>query len=707
MPDPNILPVLVVAQSQNNAEKLNGALRSAGYPVRSEWAASTEDATKALEKQVPDIIFCFSGLASFSLDQVIAFRDANCAQVPVIAISKSVEEDTATQAMASGARDLVSVDHTERLHAVVARELGNLQQRRELVEANRTIAEFQGRFDSFLKESGDAIAYVHEGIHVSANPAYLELFGFNTPEDIEGIPVMDLFAPSDQGKLKEALRSCAKTQQEDVLGDIKGVHADGNTFALAIELAPVEIDGDPCIEIAIRNEGTSRELEETVAQLEGDTSKLQKRIRELERRDLLTGLAHRQYFIHVMRKAHSQKAAGGTRALVYIKPDNFAAIKNKVGIIGSDKVIKTTSNLIRQLLEQGDIAGRFGGTMFAALVTRKEMQAVSEWAERLRSAISSHVFEAGGQSTGMTCSIGFTEFGPNEGDLETLIAQATQACREVRETGGNKVKMYQPAERDAEGQLSDAGWVKQIKEAIKNDDFLLLYQPIASLQGDDSEMYDVLVRMRDREGQEIMPGGFMPAASRNNLMGAIDRWIIENAIRVLAERTRERKRAQFFVRISDQTLLDKNIVAWVRKILQEVQTIPPGNLVFEVSESSAENHLKETKEFMTGVRQLKCGFALEHFGVGHSPMQMFEHLEMDYLKIDGSYMTVLSSDEVKRERVQTYIDTAKERSIETVAERVENADTMAVLWQMGVSYIQGNYVQEPEVVMAEGARLPM
>lgn len=693
MVERNFLPLLVISQSQNNAEKINGILRGAGHAVRSAWVANLDDAESAVQSQKPAIILCFLKVPEAPINDVIGLQQRLCPDAALIAVASKMDETAAAAVIERGARDLVSMENERHLAAVVTREAAYVDTARALEATQALVVEYQSRFQDFLAESGDAIAYVQDGILTQANPSFSEMFGFESPDDIEGYPVMDLFATADQGKLKESLVAVNKGKTVGELS-VKGMK-NGEAFETKLEFDQTELDGEMCIEVAIRGEGDSSEMQ----------AKMQAEMDEIGRRDPLTGLFHRHYFVDLVAHAVKQPPKGGLAALLIVKPDKFADIEEKVGPLASDNVLKLLGAQLRDLSDEKDQLSRFGGNLFTALIVRKDIHDIEKYAEKLRTAIAGRVFEAGGKSTSMTISTGIADFSNNVKNAGALIALAQQAVKEARAKGGNKHVVYKPAEVDQEGRLLDVGWVKQITSALRENRFILVFQPIASLEGDVSEMFDILVRMKDENGKEIMPGEFMPAAERNNLMGGIDRWIVTNALVRLKDRIAEGKKAQFFIRIAEKTLADGQFVGWLEA--QFKQHKPPKNgIVLQVSEATAEKRLKEAKAVGELANAHGQGIALEHFGVGRNPMQMFDHIKMNFVKIDGSFMSVIATDEKKRNMVKDIIEKSREMNIETVAERVENANTMAVLWQLGVNYIQGNYVQEPEVVMADDARLP-
>jgi diguanylate cyclase (GGDEF)-like protein/PAS domain S-box-containing protein len=679
--------VLVVAEAQNLAERLNSMLRNAGHAVRLSWAADAAGAEERLREQRPDLLFCATGPGE--IGELAALRDKLAVGVPIVALGRAIDESAIAGALAAGARDLVSIEHAARLEAVVVRELGVADQARRLAETEDAIRGYQTRFESLLTESNDAIAYVQDGIITSANPAFLERFGIADTDSIEGQPLMDLFGPESQGALKDALRATHKGKDAGAL-DLKGVHQDGPAFEAKTQLRQVEMEGEPCIEVAIR--------------AEVDTSQYEEQMAEIARRDPLTGLYHRHYFVEVLTEEVGHDEPGASRALYYLKPDKFSVVEERVGLLASDQVLKQLAELLKQHLADSDLPARFGGNIFTAIVQRGSFRDVEALAERIREAVAKHVFSASSGSTPMTVSIGIADLSAAAGkDPSALIAMGQQAVDEARKAGGNRSKVWAPAEVDKAGQMTDAGWVKRITAALKEDKFQLAYQGIASLQGDATDMMDVLVRMVGDDGKEIMPGEFMPAAVRNGLMVGIDRWIAVHALRVAVERAKTRDGTKVFLRLSDQSLTDPQFGAFLAKTIADLR-VPKGALVLQVAEKSAVKHLKETQALSAAAQQLGCGFALEHFGVGHEPLRLLDYLKPDFVKVDGSYMAVIGHDDSKRAFVKELISSVKAAGILTIAERVENANVMALLWQLGADFIQGNYVQEPEVIMADGAK---
>jgi EAL domain-containing protein (putative c-di-GMP-specific phosphodiesterase class I) len=210
-------------------------------------------------------------------------------------------------------------------------------------------------------------------------------------------------------------------------------------------------------------------------------------------------------------------------------------------------------------------------------------------------------------------------------------------------------------------------------------------------------MFDVLVRMLDEQGTEVLPAEFIAAAERNDLMKNIDRWVIGASISFAANR----KASCIFVRVSKDTVLDKTLLAWLSTQLKSLK-IDAKRICIQVTEDLANQYVRQTKELAESLRKLGFRFALEHFGTGRDPLKLLADIEMDFIKVDGSLMQGLSTNQLQQQRVKGLVEAAKHRSIETIAERVEDANTMAVLWQLGIEFIQGYFVNAPEDVTMSG-----
>ena len=680
------LRLIVAEESRNDAEALANILRNAGHILRSTHVEDREDLDAAIEEQCPDLILCATGLEHLTLASVADALQRRELQTPIIAVGEAADERTISDALREGAADLVSFDSPERLQLVVARELRGVDCARRLARYASSFQESEKRCRSLLDSSRDAIAYVHDGMHIYANQSYLEMFGFDQLEEIEGTPIMDMIAPEDHGTFKEFLRNYTKGSADTDTLDVHGLRPEGSTFNAALEFATASIDGELCTQIIIRDQSDSKELEQ--------------KLKYLSKQDLLTGLYNRQYFLEELDLAVSDAQAGsGASAVVYILMDNFRTLKENIGIAGSDLVVSDLAELLKGQVGETDVAARFGDNSFAVLTREPGVETVQALAERIRHAAEEHIVDVEGRSVTLTCSVGIspiTEAAPNGREI---ISRADLACEVARSAGGNRIHVHNPVVDEHLGREREQHWKELINDALKKDRFHLVYQPVVALQGESGEKYEVLLRMLDGQGEDILPGQFISAAEQTNQIADIDRWVVRHAIQALSSRRRAGYETTFFIKVSRPTLEDHEFPLWVKQSLQEFR-LPGACLTFQIAEGAAVDQLKAAKSFVKSMQALRCATVLEHFGKSPNSFQLLKHLPVDYLKIDGSFIHNLAENEDNRAVVKSVLETARSLNKPVIAPFVQDASSLAVLWQHGVQYIQGYFLQEPDAELA-------
>ncbi len=374
--------------------------------------------------------------------------------------------------------------------------------------------------------------------------------------------------------------------------------------------------------------------------------------------------------------------------------DNFKNIKDNVGIGIADMVISDIADLLRDHTTEQDIVARFGDHSFTVLRKNGDAESVQALGEQIRQVVEDHIADVEDQSVTTTCSIGMSIVAESTPSAHEVISRADLACEVARSSGGNKIHLHNPVVDEKIGQERDQQMHALIKEALEQDQFQLLYQPIVSLQGDVGEKYEVLLRMLNDEGEHILPTQFLPIAEQTGQVSEIDRWVIRNSIQALAEHRSQGAETEFFIKVTGSTIQDTDLVQYIQACLKESR-LPGDTLTFEIAEKHAAQHLKYAKAFVKTLQELHCHAALEHFGAGPNSFQLLKHLPVDFLKIDGSFIHNLASDNDNQAMVKSILDTANSMNKRCIAEYVQDAHSLAVLWQSGIHFIQGNFLQEP------------
>jgi EAL domain-containing protein (putative c-di-GMP-specific phosphodiesterase class I) len=330
------------------------------------------------------------------------------------------------------------------------------------------------------------------------------------------------------------------------------------------------------------------------------------------------------------------------------------------------------------------------------VVERGTLRDAEAWAEHVIARIGEHVFEVASKSLALTCTIGIAEIGQGTDRVEGLICEAERANERGRKRGGNQLVLEETSDQSTRVQRFDALWVSQIKAALLENRFKLAHMPIVSLTGKAAKTYDTVLRMIDAQGDEVAATEFIAAAGRNSLLRPIDRWVIASSVACCATQDVD----LVFVKLSHDSVLDATLLEWAKQLVGE-NRVNPSRICFQVSEENATQYLKQTNALAEQLKASGFYFAIEHFGIGRDPMRILSQMAMNYLKIDGSLMQSLAVDTALQDKVRGFVKAADKRKILTIAERVEDANTMAVLFQLGVSYMEGHYVHEAEVILEE------
>ncbi|HEY2807179.1 MAG TPA: EAL domain-containing protein [Steroidobacteraceae bacterium] len=683
MPEPNAVPLIVLSVARDPVEAINSVMRRAGQAVHCTWLPALRDLGDALDQLNPQLLVYVANTAA-ELAPVIGVRDQLAPGVPVLLLAPALEESEVAQAIKLGARDVVTLASSARLEAVVLRELAVFRTARELNATVKSAHDARSQLDNVLQRSNDAIIQVQEGIVTEANPAWHELYAVE--DGIAGQPVMDLFEESTHAALRGALAACQQGRWSDHTLRANALLNDGTVLPIEITLALGEYEGEPCVRLVVPARLRDEHLLVAAAAAA-----------PAPRPEIAAGLMRRTDLLEALAERLATPSAGGVRCLAVVRIDKFAALERVVGAAASEEVFAEVARLMKESLHPKELVGRLGGVRFAALLERGNEHDISAWSERLLGRVAKKEMRLKDKSLSVTCTIGLSIVSPGDTRLDALLADAMESARKGIIRGGNQSITSDRADTDSRVMSYDQVWVKHIKAALMENRFRLVQQPIASLQGDDPRMFDVLVRMIDTQGKEVLPSEFMAAAGRNDLLKNIDRWVVGASLSFAAQKTPE----CLFVRLSRETARDAGFIDWLDNHRRSSRA-QAQRLCFQVTEETASTHVPEVKALAVALRERRFRFALEGFGSGRNSAGMLESMPLDFVKIDGTLVQGLAGDPQLQQRVRLLVEAARKVRIQTVAERVEDANTMAVLWQIGVQYIQGYFVNEPEEVVLHG-----
>ena len=432
----------------------------------------------------------------------------------------------------------------------------------------------------------------------------------------------------------------------------------------------------------------------------------QETIQYLAYHDALTGLCNRAEFETRLTQALKSAGTDNQHALFYLDMDQFKIVNDTCGHVAGDELLKQITILLKGPVREHDTLARLGGDEFGVLLKHCSLTHAEEVAERMLQLVKEFRFVWQDKTFTIGASIGLVMLDNPEQTHTELLRAADMACYAAKDKGRGRVHVYRPDDVELVQRRGEMEWVSQLTHALQDNQFVLHQQRIVALDGATTgPACEFLVRLKGRDGQLIMPGAFIPAAERYNLMPKLDRWVLTQAFAHLAQQfaTHQGKNGSiYFINLSGATLGDESYLQFVRDALSR-NGIPPQSICFEVTETAAIANLSNALSFIQNVKALGCKVALDDFGTGLSSFSYLKTLTADYLKIDGGFVRDMLQDPMDAAIVAAINNIGHVAGLKTIAEFVENTEIKSQLTEIGVDYAQGYGIHRPESITAAGA----
>ncbi|MBL4940085.1 MAG: EAL domain-containing protein [Colwellia sp.] len=414
----------------------------------------------------------------------------------------------------------------------------------------------------------------------------------------------------------------------------------------------------------------------------------------VDNHDQLTGLANRAYFDRKL----SEHIRGNNKINVgvafHIDIDKFQVINNSFGYAVGDRFLNIASIDLKDFLPDDAIVSRLGNDEFAVLLSSLAFNEAKEVAHEIRLLFQKIQLGELKQEHNITVSIGVVSLDLSIFDTAQVFLSLGRAVRLAKEKGRNRVQIYQSDDEQLIQHANEMEVLHDITQAFKEDRFLLYRQKIKSLTGEKYSHYEVLVRIKSKQGNIISPNNFIPAAEKYSQIKQIDCWVIEKTFQLMSLEHYDNETI-YSINLSGLTIADRDIYDQV-VVLFERYKIAPERICFEVTETYAISHLKSALHFMNQMREFGCCFSLDDFGSGLSSFRYLQQLPVAFIKIDGVFVRDMDTNEVNRIFVENIKRTATAMKKKVVAEFVESAEIEIMLTEMGVDYGQGYYIHKPE-----------
>lgn len=676
------LRLMIVDDNVEDAEAIVSALRNAGIAVRPLRPKSSEELQQMLGAQVVDLVMAAQQAKGIPLEEVLQLAEASGKDLPVVAVADSVDDASLSQALAAGVRRVALRHKPQQLLGAVHSEWADLEARRSKRRLEAQVRETERRCDALIESSRDPIAYVHEGMHIRANSAYLEMFGYDSFEDIEGMSLLDLVAPQHVHDFKALLKGLSKGAAPPPRYELEARDINGDAFPAVMEFTPASYEGESCQQVVFRCQESDPELA--------------REIEQLRQRDQVTGLLNRPTFLHALEDAVASAAQNQEQhGLLLLEPDHYQQLLHEIGLDAADDLLAALAERLRgelgDALDDGTaVAARFGERNLAVLVRGNHVD-TTRLAERIHQAFSSHVFEIGEHSATITASIGGVQIGEKIASVTQVLAKAHHGVQSSIEIGGNRIEIFDPSAVDRAEEERIQVWVSRLRDALDHDRFELFFQPIINLQGEPGAFYETCLRLVGVEGELISPLNFLHIAEEHGLLWEIDRWVVGHAINMIGERQKAGHPVTLVVKVTTASLTDDSLGKFIAERLA-ANGLTGDKLMLQFSESKVFSHLRAAQEFTAVVTAYGCRVGLERFGAGLDSFQLLSHFDPAFLKLDRSFTEDLPKNLANQARIKEIAEKARALGITSIAEFVPDAASMAILFSCGIDYVEGYFL---------------
>jgi diguanylate cyclase (GGDEF)-like protein/PAS domain S-box-containing protein len=695
-----ILRLLIVDDSPDDTETAVAVVRKGGFMIKSQRVQDLPGMQTALEKGHWDIVLSEFAFAHFGARMALDLIRQAGLDIPFIVLTREISDADLVQVMQAGARDVVFKNQPARLPPAIARELAVADMARAYRSATVALQEVENTNRAVIEGSREAISYSQDGMHINANKAYLSLFGYEDAADLEGIPVLNLIDKNDHARFKDLARKLAKgvavESQEFV-----GIKQDGARFPVEFTLSPIVLNGENCTQIVATDVSRRKAVES--------------KLLYLNQHDPLTGLFNRHHFLQEVAKAVEQAKSGqGTSAILHVNVGQMQEINDTLGYATGDRLLIRLGKLLREQLGSDVLLSRFGGDEFAALVPGGDAAYMAETQKSLRAALDASPFSEGGKAYPLQCEFNVAVIDKATENAQQALSRALRAMSKPRpapvvvevppaQAPAAPAAAAEPAVETprtrAAVPTAAHGWRDRISAALRKNGFVLAYQPIVNLHGDPAEFFEVLVRMIGDNGELISAGQFMPAAEQVGLSMDVDRWVVRHAIESLSALHREGRKASFFINICATAFIDKELLPLIGQTLFSTG-VKHKYVIFEGDEAAIASAPTAAAAFVKAVRQLGCRFSVDSFGKKPHALEMMRGMSLNFLKVDGEIVRNLVTDPVNQDSLRGIVEVAKALNVQTIAKSVEKAENLAMLWNFGLDYVQGNYFQEADTELS-------
>lgn len=668
--------IISIGDTADEAQVLQNHLRNAGHPIRVIHMDDMDLLPAALSEHQPYLVIASLTLGDEAAEEIVGMiGETRC---PLLVVTDYFDADASLRAMQLGAREAVCAKSIDHFAAVALREIEFGQLLRQAAHAEQQLQESEQAHKALMDDSGDAIAYVAEGIVLEPNPAFCALLECEE-EDLDSMLLMEFIEKSQRSAIKRKLNRCVAGKIDGLEEEIELVTAQQNTRSAEMIIKRITRDGETMLELLLRAQVEEVEIAEAATQSSGRIALWQK--------------------LPEFIGATSDSEKGESRGIAIMQVDDFADLESRLGFEEAEELVVTLETEISAALADSGTLYRLSNHEFVALVTSSAVAELEKIAEKAREFVEKLEIKTKSHEIHLTASIVMYPVTKTDHG-QRVIDAIRESVRKLTGQGGNRYLFMGPKAEETTRLRDEQKRAGEIRQAVQSGRLSLVYQSIASLEGDETSMFDVLVRMTEADGKEALARDFLPVAERFSMMPMIDHWVVGHAITTIRENLEKGHKSHLFIKLSEATVAEPApFIKWLSDRIKRPSDVSE-YLIFSLQENVINDHVRSAKLLATQLSELNIRISIDHFGQHKHSHRLLDTLQVNFLKLAPDFTKTLN-DKKTQDDLAELMDHARKKELKTIAAQVEDANAMAQLWQAGINLIQGNHIQEAEVVLSD------
>ncbi|PCJ43410.1 MAG: hypothetical protein COA71_00625 [SAR86 cluster bacterium] len=676
MDSPALIKILILSSQTHAINKLLSTLRNEGVDLKTRSARNKKELYEQIKFQSWDLILCCED-APVSIDVIRETLITQGLELPIIFLTHENSQVDTAELFKSDIHTCLSIGQENQIITAIKREAVAQQLKHNYRRLQLDFKELGKRHQALMDASTSALAYIQEGMHLYCNKSYAQIFSGKDHKTLQQSPLLDLFEGKSREKLKKALSKKIESELKLTLQLIGKPENSAQAYPeLDLSFTPVSYDGQACLQLIVKPASGNPTYSAAV--------------NAANKQDLLTRLYNKSFFLEkiefAVAKAIKQQQHS---SLLIVHINEFLDIKSIIGLGKANQVLNDIAAFLNKSIQKKFAAARLDDYQFGLLIDDCKLAESIDLANFIKSKINNHITTTSLPNLQLSCSIGVAVINENALDAEDLLAKANANLHK-------KIPSLDDFQSDYSQKQDINVLTAYINLALKEQRFKLLFQPILELKGEKFQDYEVLSRMLDSEGNDMLPSEFLPLADLNGLGEEFDKIIVSLALSSLQKA--ETENIRLIINLTSNTLLSKTFLPWLSETLQS-SNLTTDRLIFQISEIQICNNLEYCLNFSDGLKQLGLSSIVCHYGCAVNPENYLDKIKPIYVKLDKSLVSDIGYNQYQQNELKNLFVELHNKNVKVAVPQVEDASILPVLWRLGADFIQGFCLERPRQTM--------